>query len=78
MLLTGILLKCITEVVILVDDLAMKLEAMSAQVKTVEQTIINNNLLTTCTFTGVTDNWLETTDGTDLYIDGKTIFTQLY
>ena len=52
----------------------MKLEAMSAKTKTVDRAIINNNLLTTCTITGVTDNWLETTDGSDLYINGETIF----
>ena len=56
----------------------MKMGAMSTQNKTVERAIINNNLLTTCTITGVTDNWLETTDGIDLYVDGKTIFTQQY
>ena len=47
------------DLVLEVDDLAAQLKALKLRADSVENSLVNNNLLTQCTVQGSTDQWLE-------------------
>ena len=58
-----------------VDENAAALEALKLRAKAMENSLVNNNLLTQCTYQGSTDQWAPTNDALEgsFFVKGKNI-----
>ena len=62
----------IAKLTVRVDELAVEQEASELRADTIENSLVNNNLLTSCTIQGYTDDWTSQAAGT-FEVEGKII-----
>ena len=61
----------IAKLTVRVDELAVEQEASELRADTIENSLVNNNLLTSCTIQGHTDDWRTAQEAGAFEVEGK-------
>ena len=61
----------IAKLTVRVDVIAVEQEASELRADTIENSLVNNNLLTSCTIQGHTDDWSTTHEAGAFEVEGK-------